>query len=165
MIGQVFIESFTGGAGGGAPITCSGLNSIGSAPSTVLKPEQGVDEDFAYVHRFTGDTQVQLTLYNTNVYDKLYSTTLPLSQTGTSFIPPAYLAQVTQAVAGKCGAALAPSLLGVSGNLNVGTLRAQGADLSGRVRFNRHFYADYDWSLTSTILLNVNSQLLEKTRR
>jgi outer membrane receptor for ferrienterochelin and colicin len=163
MIGQSFIESFTGGAGGGAPITCSGLNSIGSAPSTVLKPEQGVDEDLAYVHRFTGDTQAQLTLYDTNVYDKLYSTTLPLSQTGTSFIPPAYLAQVTQAVAGKCGTALAPSLLGVSGNLNVGTLRGQGADLSGRVRFNRHFYADYDWALTSTILLNANQTLLQKT--
>jgi hypothetical protein len=164
MIGQSFIGSFTGGAGGGTPINCAGLNSIGSAPSTVLKPEQGVDEDFAYVHRFFGDTQAQLTLYNTNVYDKLYSTTLPLSQTGTSFIPPDYLAQVTQAVAGKCGAAIAPSLLGVSGNLNVGTLRAQGVDLSGRIRVNRRFYADYDWGLTSTILLNANTQLLQKTQ-
>ena len=163
MIGQQFIESFTGGAGGGTPISCSNLNSIGSAPSTVLKPEQGVDEDFAYVHRFNGDSQVQLTLYNTNVYDKLYSTTLPLSQTGTTFIPPAYLQQVTAAVAGKCGAAIAPSLLGVSGNLNVGTLRAQGADLSGRARFSRRFYADYDWALTSTILINANQTLLQKT--
>ncbi|HEY5339766.1 MAG TPA: TonB-dependent receptor, partial [Candidatus Aquilonibacter sp.] len=75
MIGQSFIGSFTGGAGGGTPINCAGLNSIGSAPSTVLKPEQGVDEDLAFVHRFGGDTQAQLTLYNTNVYDKLYSTT------------------------------------------------------------------------------------------
>lgn len=164
MIGQSFIGSFTGGAGGGTPINCAGLNSIGSAPSTVLQPERGVDEDFAFVHRFFGDTQAQLTVYNTNVYDKLYSTTLPLSQTGTGFIPPAYLAQVTQAVAGKCGAVIAPSLLGVSGNLNVGTLRAQGFDLSGRVRFNHRFYADYDWGLTSTILLNANTALLQKTQ-
>ena len=145
MIGQQFIESFTGGAGGGAPITCSGLNSIGSAPSTVLKPEQGVDEDFAYVHRFTGDTQAQLTLYNTNVYDKLYSTTLA-AQTGRPSSRRVICA-IHQCSGAKCGDSIAPSLLGLSGNFNVGTLRAKGADFSGRVRFNRHFYFDYDWGL------------------
>jgi outer membrane receptor for ferrienterochelin and colicin len=163
MLGQQFIESFTGGAGGGAPITCGGLNSIGSAPSTVLKPEKGVDEDLTFVHRFFGDTQAQLTLYNTNVYDKLYSTIVPLSSTGTGFIPPAFLAQVTAAVAGKCGATLAPSLLGLNGNFNVGTLRARGLDLSGRVRASRSLYFDYDYSLTSTVLTNANVQLLQKT--
>lgn len=164
MLDQQFIESFSTGAGGGTPVQCNALNSIGSAPSTLLKPEKGVDEDFAYVHRWGNDSQTQLTLYNTNVYDKLYSTILPLSETGTSFIPPSYLQQVTQAVAGKCGAAIAPSLLGVTGNLNVGTLHAQGADLSGRYRVNHSLFFDYDWSLTSTMLTAVaNPTLLEKT--
>ncbi|HTU83603.1 MAG TPA: TonB-dependent receptor, partial [Candidatus Acidoferrales bacterium] len=161
MLGEQFIESTLGGAGGGAPISCSALNSIGSAPSTVLKPEDGVDEDLAYVHRWQGDTQTQLTLYNTNVFDKLYSTIVPLSDTGTSFIPPAFLAQSTAAVAGKCGAAIAPSLLGVTGNFNVGTLRAQGYDLSGRYRVSHQLYFDYDYALTSTILLGANTSLLQ----
>jgi outer membrane receptor protein involved in Fe transport len=163
MIGQQFIESFSSGAGGGSAVTCGGLNAIGSAPSTLLKPETGVDEDVAYVHRWQGDTQTQLTLYNTNVFDKLYSTIIPLSESGTGFIPPAYLAQVTAAVAGKCGAPLAPSLLGVTGNFNVGTLRAQGFDLSGRYRATRRLFFDYDWALTSTVLVGANTQLLQKT--
>jgi outer membrane receptor protein involved in Fe transport len=163
MLGEEFIGQTPGGAGGGAPITCGALNSIGSAPSTVLKPEDGVDEDLAYVHRWEGDTQAQLTVYNTNVYDKLYSTIVPLSISGTSFIPPAFLAQVTAAIAGKCGAALAPSLLGVNGNFNVGTLRAKGADLSGRYRLNHRLYFDYDYAVTSTALVNAaNPELLEK---
>jgi hypothetical protein len=59
----------------------------------VLKPERGVDEDLAYGHRFADDSQVQLTLCNVNVYDNLYSTTVPLSTAGTGFIDPAYLAK------------------------------------------------------------------------
>ncbi|HLI95064.1 MAG TPA: carboxypeptidase regulatory-like domain-containing protein [Candidatus Baltobacteraceae bacterium] len=160
MLGQQFIETFPGGAGGGAPIGCGNLNSIGSAPSTILKPEQGVDEDLAYVHSWQGDSQTQLTLYNTNVYNKLYSTLVPLSTTGTGFVPASYLAQVEAAVGGKCGAGAAFDLLGVTGNVNVGTLRAQGVDLSGRYRVSSPFYVDYDWALTSTSLLNANPDLL-----
>ncbi len=160
MLGQKFIETFPGGAGGGAPISCGNLNSIGSAPSTILKPEQGVDEDLAYVHIWQGDSQTQPTLYNTNVYDKLYSTLVPLSSTGTAFVPASYLAQVQAAVGGKCGAGAAFDLLGVTGNVNVGTLRAQGIDLSGKYRVSRPFYLEYDWALTSTSLLNADPELL-----
>ncbi|HEV7180243.1 MAG TPA: hypothetical protein VGN11_10230, partial [Candidatus Baltobacteraceae bacterium] len=163
MIGEPFIQAPPGGAGGGASITCGGLNSIGSAPSSLLKPERGVDQELAYAHRWTRDTQVQVSLYNVNVFDKLYSTIVPLSQTGTTFIDPAYLASVNAQIAGKCGAAVAPSLLGVSGNFNVGTLRARGLDIAGRYRIDPRLFFDYDWSLTSTILLGANPLLLQKT--
>ena len=73
------------------PINCEGLNSIGSAPSTVLQPEQGVDEELRVRAPLVRRLETQLTLYNTNIYDKLYSTIVPLCQTGTAFIPPAYL--------------------------------------------------------------------------
>lgn len=164
MVGLPFIGDFTGGAGGGTPINCSTLNAIGSTPSTVLKPERGVDEDIAYVHRWADDTQTQLTLYNTNVFDKLYSTLVPLSSTGTGFIPPSYLAMVTAAIAGKCGATIAPSLLGLNGNFNVGTLRARGVNIHGRIRATRALYFDYDWALTSTVLLSANPQLLQNDK-
>jgi outer membrane receptor protein involved in Fe transport len=149
------------GAGGGAAITCDGLNSVGTAPTSVLMPEQGVDEELAYTHRWSGDSLTQLMFYNTNVYDKLYSTIVPLSQSGSGFIPPSLLQQYIQAVGAKCGNAVAPSLLGVTGNFNVGTLRAQGWDFSGRARATRNLYFDYDYALTSTALLGANQQLIE----
>jgi outer membrane receptor protein involved in Fe transport len=149
------------GAGGGADISCDSLNSIGTAPSSVLMPERGVDQELAYTHRWQSDSQTQLTLYNTNVYNKLYSTVVSTSQTGTSFIPPALLQQFLNAIGAKCGSAVAPSLLGLTGNFNVGTLRAKGADLSGRYRVTRNFYFDYDWALTSSVLLGANTDLLE----
>jgi hypothetical protein len=84
MLGKTFVESPPGNAGGGASITCSGLNSIGTAPSSVLRPERGVDQELAYGHRFSGDSQVQLSLYNVDVFDKLYSTLQPLGAAGGS---------------------------------------------------------------------------------
>jgi hypothetical protein len=149
------------GAGGGSRITCDGLNSIGGVPTSALMPERGVDEEVAYTHRWQGDSLTQLTLYNTNVYDKLYSTIVSTAQTGTGFIPPNLLQEFLQAIGAKCGNAIAPSLLGLTGNYNVGTLRARGADLSGRARVDRRFYFDYDWALTSSSLLGANTNLLE----
>ena len=69
---------------------------------------------------------------------------------------------MTAAIAGKCGVAVAPSLLGLTGNFNVGTLRAQGLDLSGRYRATRRLYFDYDYAITSTVLSNANTELLQK---
>ncbi len=149
---QPFVPQLPGGAGGGPPITCDGLNSIGSAPSSVLKPERGVDEDVAFGHRFFADTQAQLVLYNLDVYGKLYQTIAPLSETGTGFISPQYLQQAFAAVAAKCGAAATPALLGVNGTLNVGQLRSQGFMFNGRVRVLPKTYFDFDWTLDSTTL-------------
>ena len=161
MINAPFVESPPGSAGGGASITCAGLNSIGSAPSSLLQPERGIDEELGYAHHWRDDSQTQISVYNVNVFNKLYSTIVPLNTTGTAFIDPAYLASVEAQIAGKCGAGAVSSLLGLSGNFNVGTLRASGGDLSGRYRVNRSLFFDYDWALTSTVLLGANASLLQ----
>jgi outer membrane receptor protein involved in Fe transport len=149
------------GAGGGAGINCS-ANSIGTAPSTVLKPERGVDEEFAYGHRFGSDSRVQLTLYNTNIYDKLFSTSIPLSQSGTGFIDPSFLAQATAQIAAVCGGtANALATEQVTGTFNVGQERARGAMLSGRERLTRRTFIDYDYTLDSTALVSAPIQLLQ----
>jgi outer membrane receptor protein involved in Fe transport len=153
-LGQPFTVS-----GGTSSIQCAGLNSIGMAPSSVLKPERGVDEELAYGHRFHGAALMQVTAYNVNVFDKLYQAVLPLSATGTGFIPPAYLAAETAAVQAKCGASGA-SLLGVSGTFNIGQLRARGLMLNGRVHVLPRTFVDYDWSLDSTVLVSAPSQVL-----
>jgi hypothetical protein len=147
------------GAGGGTSYVCNGLNSLGTAPSSVLKPERGVDEEASYGHTWFGDTITQLELYNVDVYDKLYSTIVPISQTGTGFLSAGQLAAANTALTTVCGAG--NYTLGVSGTVNVGTLRARGGDLQGRLRFNRRLYADYDWALTSSVLANAPAALLQ----
>lgn len=161
MLGKAFVESPPGNAGGGASLTCTGINSVGTAPSSLLKPEKGVDEDLAYAHRFSGDTQMQVSLFNVNVYDELYSTLVPLGQLGTGFIDPAYLALVEGIVSSKCGTANASSLLGVTGTLNVGRVQSRGFTLDGRLRLNRKLYVDYDWALTSTMLRDAPATFLQ----
>ncbi len=160
QLGQPFVGTVLGGAGGGAAISCGGLNSIGSVPSSALRPERGVDEELAYAHGFGGDSQAQLALYDTHVYDKLYSTLVPLSATGAGFVPPAFLAQQTAAVAARCGAPAAAALLGVTGTFNVGALEARGVTVSGRQRLDRRTYVDYDWTLDSTVLVSAPLALL-----
>ena len=163
QLGVLYTESQLGGAGGGAPIDCHGLNSIGSAPSSILKPEDGVDTELAYGHRFFGDSQVQLELYNVNVYDKLYTSLIPLSQSGTGFIPSSFLQQEITQVSSLCGvnSAAAEALLGLSGTVNVGQLQARGFTLSGRQRLDRRTFIDYDWDLDSTVLKSAPAPLLQ----
>jgi hypothetical protein len=158
---QPFVPSNPGGAGGGASINCS-ANSIGSAPSTVLKPERGVDEELSYGHRFGGDSHIQLTVYNDNIYDKLFSTAIPLSESGTGFINPTYLAEATAAIASVCGGtANALVTEQVTGTFNVGQLRARGAMVTGRQRLARRTFVDYDWTLDSTALISAPLALLQ----
>ncbi len=164
MIGQPFVPSFNNGAGGGTAFTC-GLNSIGNVPSSALKPERGVDAELAYGHRFRGDTQAQIVLYNVNVFDKLYNALFPLGRTGTSFIDPAYLAQTTATLASLAqsnGCAPGVAQPALNGWLNIGQLRARGLMFSGRTRFAKRTFVDYDWALDSTALLSAPDLLLEQ---
>ena len=156
-----FTESPLGGAGGGKPINCSAPNSIGSAPSTILKPERGVDQELAYGHDFGGDSQVQLALYDVNVFEKLYSTVIPLEQSGTAFIDPAYLQAQEQKLLATCPGADPAQLLAVSGTVNVGQLRARGFTFSGRQRIERKTYIDYDWTTDSTSIISAPTALLK----
>jgi len=152
-------QGITNGTGGGATYTCSALNSIGSVPSADLKPERGVDEEASWGHTWVADSITQLELYDVNVYNKLYSSLVPLSQAGQAGINPSYVTAANQALTGVCGAN--NYTLGVAGTVNIGTLQARGVDLSGRQRITRRLYIDYDWSLTSSVLENAPPQYLE----
>ncbi|MBC5799959.1 MAG: TonB-dependent receptor [Candidatus Eremiobacteraeota bacterium] len=157
LLDQLFTPSNLVSAGGGGGINCSRSNAIGSAPSSVLRPERGVDDELSYGHRFFADSQVQFALYKTNVFDKIYSTVTPVTVTGTGFIDPATLAAAQAIIAAKCGSN-SLALLGVSGAVNIGQLRAQGLTISGRQRLSRATFVDYDFATTSTVLSSVSSQ-------
>jgi hypothetical protein len=163
LLDQAFTFSKEFAAGGGGGLNCGSPNSIGSAPSSVLKPERGVDEEASYGHRFSGDSQVELELYNINVYDYIASTVTPLSTLGTGFLTPAQLATAESTLASVCGSTANPlTLLGVSGSVNVNQLRSRGFMLGGRQRVNRALFFDYDWNLTSTALVSAPVNYLQQ---
>lgn len=140
-------------------ILCSGLNTVGSVPSSELKPEQGYDQELSWGHRFSGDSTFQLTLYNDNILNQIYdSLTLPLSDLTIPFDPTPY----ANAVARTCGVTptQALSLLGVSGSINIGHTLARGIDLAGRVRVSSPFYIDYTYDTISTALKSDDPSLI-----
>jgi hypothetical protein len=102
---------------------------------------------------------VQLTLYNVNIYDKLFSTTIPLSQSGSGFIDSAYLAQATAAIAKSCPNAAAT--LAVTGTFNAGAERLRGVMLGGRQRLAPNTFIDCDRTPDSTALISAPVQLLQ----
>ena len=161
LVDQAFTPGTFLTAGGGGGISCGSLNSVGSAPSSLLKPERGVDEEVGYGHRFDRDSQVQVTFYNTNVYGKIYANLTPLATTGTGFIDPATLLAAEQFVRNACGTNDPLALLGVSGSINLGQLRAQGFTVTGRQRISPGTFFDYDYATTSTVLRSAPIDFLQ----
>ena len=146
--------------GGGTPIC--GSFSVGTAPSSILQPERGVDEEIAYGHRFYGDTNVQATFFNENVYNKIFSgITVPIDLVAPPFaIGSTVVNALTTALTGKCGPGGYTTV--ISETANLGQLRSQGIDINGRIRFTPRTFTDFDYAVTSTSLVNGVTQLLQK---
>ncbi len=141
-------------------ITCSGVNPIGSAPSSVLKPERADDADLAYTHNWTDEDYTTVDLYTENLFNKIYDTTIPLSQLPAGAISAATTAPYQALLTGACGAAT-PASLGATGYVNVGRIQARGAELVGRQRILPSLALAYAWSEESAILRDANVEELE----
>ncbi|HEX3549942.1 MAG TPA: TonB-dependent receptor [Candidatus Elarobacter sp.] len=165
MLDHAFVPQTIVSAGGGGGIRCGALNSIGNVPSSALHPERGVDDELAYAHGFGGDAYAQLALYDLHVYDKLYSTVVPLGSTGGGFVNSAFLAQQEAAIASACPTQDPASLVGVTGTFNVGALHARGFTLSGRARIDRRTFVDYAWVLDSTAIVSAPLPLLQSNAK
>ena len=154
------VQSIIGAGGGGKP-TCNAF-SIGSAPSSILQPERGVDEEVVYGHRFWADTTVQATVFNENIYNKIFSgITVPINLQSPPFpIAPSVVNALETALSGFCGVGGATTV--ISETANLGQLRTRGIMLDGRVRATPRLFADYDYAITSTALVNGVMQLLQK---
>ena len=160
MLSQPFSPASVGAFSGGG-VTCSGgFNSIGNIPSSDLQPERASDEELSWGHRFFGDSTAQLTLYNTNIFEQLYSVTAPLSSVSLpGFDPTPYVNVVLTQCPGLTGAQ-ALALLGVSGTANIGHTIARGLELSGRERWTPHFYTDYTYDTQSAALETNDPSLI-----
>jgi outer membrane receptor for ferrienterochelin and colicin len=154
------VQSIIGSGGGGKP-ACSSF-SVGSAPSSILKPERGVDEEIGYGHRFWADTQIEATVFNENVYDKIFSgITVPIDLQRPPFaIASSVVNGLTTALDAYCGIGGATTVITETANL--GQLRTRGIMLNGRIRADSRVFVDYDYAVTSTSLVSGVAQLLEK---
>ena len=142
---------------------CGPLISVGTAPVTDLKPERGVDTELSFGHRFYQDSEIQITAYNANVYDKIYNSTVPFSQIGTGGVPSSVLGQYELLLQSQCGYTPAQVLaqLGVSGDLNLARTTARGVDVSGRQRISRELSADYTYAISSSLLQSADLSVLQ----
>ena len=143
--------------------------SIGSGGSGKgLKAERGIDTEVSYSHRFFRDSVIQGTFYNANIFNKIYTTTAPLSFTGVASIDPLYLARALSQITGICGSNFDTNAgVGISAAANLAQIRAQGIEISGRQRIIRPVYLEYDYATNAVqlrsappALLTTNGQLI-----
>ncbi|HKW44009.1 MAG TPA: TonB-dependent receptor plug domain-containing protein, partial [Candidatus Eremiobacteraceae bacterium] len=120
------------GAFSGGGVSCSSLNSVGTVPSTALRPERASDMELSYGHRFNQDSSAQISLYNTNVFSQIYGVTVPLSSVPTPGFDPTPYAQVVSGLCPGVSPQQALALLGLTGNVNIGHTLARGIELTGR---------------------------------
>lgn len=141
--------------------------AIGSGGSGKgLKAERGVDTEASYGHRFFGDSLIQATFYNTNVFNKIYSSVSPLSIAGTAGITAAQLATYDTYFRNACGQGFdVNGGLGISAATNLAHIRAQGVEISGRQRLLRQVAFDYDYATNAVQLVSAPAALLSYNGR
>ena len=159
MLDQPFAPASVGAFSGGG-VSCSGLNPVGGVPSSDLRPEQATDEEASVGRRFSGDSTAQLTLYNTNLFGQIYSTTAPLSSVSLPGFDPTPYANVIQNQCPGLTQQQAIALLGVSGNVNIGHTVARGIELTGRQRWTARFFTDYSYDTQSSFLQSQDPSLI-----
>lgn len=137
-----------------APTNPIQIGSAGS--STALKPERGIDTEVSYAHRFFRDSQIQATFYNTNVFGYIQNLDAPLGIFGTGGIDPGYLSAISNAVKSVCGQNFDTNTgLGVGAYVNIGHVRAQGIEVSGRQRIIPKVALDYDYGADTVTLVSA----------
>ena len=137
-------------------IDCSGPNSVGSVPSNALLPERIADQEMTVTHEWGGGAFTTVDLYNAWLSNKIYAAAVPVSQLPAGTIPDSELAPYQNALVASCGNA---STLAATGNFNIGSVHAKGADLMGRIPVPhvRRLGFDYSYSLESSMLSSVTS--------
>lgn len=139
-------------------VNCSGLTIIGSVGNPTLIPEKANDVDLSYGHKFSGDSQIQASVYSENVNDKLFAEPINVNTLPAGFINTAPYETVVKS---QCGNAPGTGQLGVNSQSNIGRLLAQGVDIGGRQRVNRQLFFDYDYSIETAVLKSADLVLLQ----
>src|SRR6202023_2932383 len=116
------------------------------------RPERASDTELSYGHRFNQDSSAQISLYNTNVFSKIYGVTVPLSSVPTPGFDPTPYAQVVSTLCPGISPQQALTLLGLTGNVNIGHTLARGIEIVGRQKVVGALALDYTYDTQSAIL-------------
>ncbi|MGZ3516971.1 MAG: TonB-dependent receptor [Vulcanimicrobiaceae bacterium] len=129
------------------------LQSVASSANPTLTAERANDLEASVGHQFTNDTNLQVTAFDMNERNVLFSNVLPLTSLGLT--PPSYLlAQYLQVLQNSCASKI-PGYNATIANLgsttvaNAGAGRFQGITFQGRVRFNRNVFVDFSYDTLS----------------
>lgn len=145
-------------AGGTGPYNGATTN-VGQVGNTSLSPERATDLEFAYGHRFSGDSQINVDLYDTNETNQIFNATVPALP---GQIPAYLLTQYYQQISNLCGIAN-PQLafLSLTQASNQSAARFRGVEISGRARVTRGLFVDYGYDIQSAVQLGVPNSLLK----
>ncbi|HEV2878466.1 MAG TPA: TonB-dependent receptor, partial [Candidatus Eremiobacteraceae bacterium] len=141
-------------------LNCSGLTSIGNVANPNLLPERADDQEISIAKGFYQDSQVQLTLYNENIPNKLFQSVIPVLGLPSGTIDATTLTNFATAINSKCGTSGLGSV-GVLSYANIGHMLAQGIDLTGRARASHQLFADFNFSTESVTLRSIPVSVLQ----
>ena len=147
-------------------VSCNGFNDVTSAGNPNLQSEAANDYEIGYGHRFKGDSNIQLNLYQTNLTNQLFGASEPIGQFGAGNIifAPGALTTYIGKFQNQCGLNLnnqtVLQYLSVGTKFNAAQARARGVELSGRARLNRTVFLDYSYDIESDTQQSITDNIL-----
>lgn len=137
----------------------SGVTSVASGANPSLQAEKATDFELSVGHRFSGDSQIQVTAFSQYATNVIFGDVVGLQSAG--LMPPGtLLQQYINRISGLCGHAVTIANLGETTTDNAGTGRTRGLNINGRVRLSRSLFTDYGWNVVDTRLYDIPDRAL-----
>jgi outer membrane receptor protein involved in Fe transport len=151
-----------------SPIHCGVPTVIGSVSDPNLGPEKAGDIELTYGHRFVSDTTVQIVLYDENETGKIFTGNRSAAGLGNILASaggPGYLNELARVLAIACpGEDITPANVlnsaSVETTFNTATARAEGIEISGRIRARRSLSIDFSYDIQSSVLNDIPNSIL-----
>ncbi len=132
---------------------------VGTGPSNGLSPETGTTAEIGYAHRFDRDTQVAVTLYDSNVENRIVTGSFAAG----AQLPGSAIAPLLSRIAEFCGSTLLPGAVTFTLNrqFNAATARLEGIEVGGRTRVAPSVTLDYAYDVQSVVLNDLPVSVLK----
>jgi outer membrane receptor for ferrienterochelin and colicin len=152
-------------------IHCGVPTIVGSVSNPDVGPERASDIELSYGHRFGGDTTAQVVLYDVNETGKIFAGNVPAAGLASTIVGtggPNYLDQLATVLGAACpGEGITPANVlnyaSVDTTFNTASARAQGVELSGRLRATHSLYFDYSYDVQSSVISSIPNSILSIT--
>jgi outer membrane receptor protein involved in Fe transport len=131
---------------------------VGSGPPANLSPETGSALELGYDHHFGSESTLGLTIYDTNVTNRIVTGEFAAGSLLASSAVPPLLARIGE----FCGLSPAPGAVTFTLNrsFNAASARLRGIELTGRARMSPHFTVNYEYDVQSIVLNDLPASVL-----